>query len=379
MTIEHYTSLLEKTLSKHKQPPYERENEGLVYIGLPEKIDFIDEKEKREFVYLLCMFVAFDLKTYHLFREFYPHLKREFYIPKFEKDKSRYEPFIYPDVIFNYYDVDIQARDFRNAFKVFCDFTKKLLQHKSLQYDFVEVLRLISVDRDLNRDLFGKAFVYCIKDEMMGQKSYVPYFERVLDVYFFCAVSVDEDRSWSLNSALKHICSSKGIVTFDKNIDKSRDFRFVKIAKQGLFSIDINGIIGEIKIVDTNTAIIPFKYLQSDNDRIHHLEEIIMANELFTRASEIRFPLRELKNKIRGSREESVGYYVYKGLEEQIGCCYAHYYAKLLVKALHNKGYFSKKYYEGYFNYNSIVSGLHEVFIHKETGERIRITAETGI
>ncbi len=27
MTIEHYTLLLEKTLSRHKRPPYERENE----------------------------------------------------------------------------------------------------------------------------------------------------------------------------------------------------------------------------------------------------------------------------------------------------------------------------------------------------------------
>ncbi len=352
----------------------------MVYIGLPEKIDFKDEIEKREFVYLLCMFVAFDLKTYHLFRGFYPHLKREFYIPKFKRHKN-YEPFfMYPDIIFKYYDIDIQARDFRNAFRVFCDFTTKLLQHKSLQYDFVEVLSLISIDRDLNRDLFGKAFVYCIKDEMMGQRNCVPPLKRILDVCFFGTMSVNkEEYVSSLNSALFYINSNTSIVSFDKDDSKSKNRKFIKIAKQGLFSIDVTGVVGEIKIVDTNTAIIPFRYLQSDNDRIHHLEEVIMANELFTRASVIRFPLRELKYETSYSGgERFIKGYIGRGLD-QIGCCYAHYYAKLLVKALHNKGYFSKKYNEEYFYHNSVVGRLNQEFIHKETGERIRIIAETGI
>ncbi len=62
MNIEQFKLRLKETLEKHKYPPYERRNEGLVYIGLPEKIEFTYKQEKYEFVYLLCMFIAFDLK-----------------------------------------------------------------------------------------------------------------------------------------------------------------------------------------------------------------------------------------------------------------------------------------------------------------------------
>lgn len=133
-----------------------------------------------------------------------------------------------------------------------------------------------------------------------------------------------------------------------------------------------------------NISIVPFKYIQKEEDIITCFKDVIKANELYINARIIRFPLLELK---RATREgfsllgRKGGEFVEeeKKLSKKIGCCYAHYYATLLVKALHSKNYFSTKYYEGYFDDNDVVGGLGETFINKITKKRIGIRAETGI
>ena len=84
MTITEYKLLLDYTISKHKYPPYTRQNEGLIYVGLPEIINFKSQNEKNCFVYYLCLFVAFDLKIYDKHRECYKTIKQLIGIPKFE-------------------------------------------------------------------------------------------------------------------------------------------------------------------------------------------------------------------------------------------------------------------------------------------------------
>lgn len=122
-----------------------------------------------------------------------------------------------------------------------------------------------------------------------------------------------------------------------------------------------------------NISIVPFKYIQKEEDIITFFKDVIKANELYINARIIRFPLLELK---RATRD---GNYFLRREGEELSCCYAHYYAILLVKALHSKNYFSTKYYEGYFDDNNVVGGLGETFINKITKKRIGIRAETGI
>lgn len=50
MTITEYKSLESLTLGRHKIPPNKWPNQGLVYIGLPEIIEFKDLNEKHCFV-----------------------------------------------------------------------------------------------------------------------------------------------------------------------------------------------------------------------------------------------------------------------------------------------------------------------------------------
>lgn len=122
-----------------------------------------------------------------------------------------------------------------------------------------------------------------------------------------------------------------------------------------------------------NISIVPFKYIQKEEDVITCFKDVIKANELYIKARVIRFPLLELKRVTRR------GNYFLRREGKELSCCYAHYYAALLVKALHSKNYFSPKYYEGYFDDKDVVGSVRGIFLNKITKKIIVIKAETGI
>ena len=114
MKIIEYQKILKNLLNSHKSKPYLRENEGWVYIGFPNsKFKFNSIEEKKEFIYYLSLFIAFDLIIYSSFREYYPKIKEVFKIPKFEYGLTN--TFIYPEKIIDYFKIGINKKILKNA------------------------------------------------------------------------------------------------------------------------------------------------------------------------------------------------------------------------------------------------------------------------
>ena len=162
MHIDKYNTYLEFLFACHKNPPYERLNEGKVYIGLPtvDEIVFDNHKDKQEFVYLLCMFVAIDLKTFEIYNDQYFNLKKAFYIPKFEYGLTN--TFIYPNRIFDEFKIGINEECFKASFLTFYNFCSELTKNITPPISFITLLRSICADPDLKHGLFGSTFTKLI-------------------------------------------------------------------------------------------------------------------------------------------------------------------------------------------------------------------------
>ena len=157
ITINRFQKLLGDILQKHKHSPYKRGDEGLVYVGTPEIIKFNEISEKQQFVYLLCMFIASDLKIYDVYKAYYYNFKIQFYIPKFEYGLTNH--FIYPERIFNQYQIGINKINFEISFNIFTESLIKILSKSGFEnINFPALLNYILVDNDLNRGLFGSHF-----------------------------------------------------------------------------------------------------------------------------------------------------------------------------------------------------------------------------
>lgn len=114
MRVDAFFIKLNEQLKIYKHQ-YDRQNEGRVYIGLPE-FDFsnLTKDEKIYFVYYLSFFVAFDLLVYSYDNENYLKQKEELKIPKFEYGLTNI--FIQPNRIYDKYWEPFRQDIFKKVF-----------------------------------------------------------------------------------------------------------------------------------------------------------------------------------------------------------------------------------------------------------------------
>ena len=128
-----------------------------------------------------------------------------------------------------------------------------------------------------------------------------------------------------------------------------------------------------------NITIVPFRYLYSDSVIIHHLEDVIQANELYIKADSIGFPLMMLKNATsEGYNLLGIDTRLYSTKKEieikNDWCCFGHRYLYLLKMALQNKGYKSSEVMVGEKSGNLI-----NTTFSKLDGTSLDIHADAGL
>ena len=114
MKVDYFFTILNEQLEVYKHQ-YERQDEGTVYIGLPD-FDFsnLTKDEKTYFVYYLSFFVAFDLLVYSYDNPNYRKQKEKLKIPKFEYGLTNI--FVYPNKIYDKYWEPFRPEIFKVVF-----------------------------------------------------------------------------------------------------------------------------------------------------------------------------------------------------------------------------------------------------------------------
>ena len=135
------------------------------------------------------------------------------------------------------------------------------------------------------------------------------------------------------------------IIGFD-GIDMNPEL--VELGEKCLNAVNPRGGIGETgTLYPDNKTIVPFSYLNNEEFIIRHLEDVLVANEVYIKAESIGFPLMELKTATYEAYNQlGKEYSANMGQEKAFKnkwCCFGHYYQDLLRKALHNKGYTIRK------------------------------------
>jgi len=156
MTINDYSKILEETLQNHKHPPYERSNEGFVYVGRPELIKFESNNQKNQFVNLLCLFIAFDLKIFESYNNYYEIIKTNLRIPKFEYGLTNI--FIQPERIFEHYKTKFDMKVFEGIYSVFENYILQMIDEQKINIDLVDLSQQIINDPDINNGIWGKNY-----------------------------------------------------------------------------------------------------------------------------------------------------------------------------------------------------------------------------
>jgi hypothetical protein len=100
---------------------YERQDEGLVYLGLHETL-FLEIEEKEKYIYTLCNLVAFDLLVFKYDNVNYYQQKKELRIPKFEYGLTN--TFYYAEEIFKEYKIPIIKKIFEKTLIDCLDYIK---------------------------------------------------------------------------------------------------------------------------------------------------------------------------------------------------------------------------------------------------------------
>jgi len=123
MKVEDFFLKLNEQLKLHSYQ-YDRQNEGRVYIGLP-NFDFSNFKndEKTFFVYYLSFFVAFDLLVYTYDNDNYFIQKEKLNIPKFEYGLTNI--FVYPNRIYDNYWAPFKIDIFKRVFEFGLEFLNR--------------------------------------------------------------------------------------------------------------------------------------------------------------------------------------------------------------------------------------------------------------
>lgn len=165
MNISEYKLLEELTLSKHHYPAYQSENEGLIYIGLPEIVNFKSNREKQYFAYYLCLFVAFDLKVFEMHEFHYNTLKVLLKIPKFKYGLTWV--MIYPERIYNHYKVDYDKELFTQCFNNYENYIVSSFEDNNINIDWRDFKEKMMNDSDLNCGSFGVNFSKHLKATLL--------------------------------------------------------------------------------------------------------------------------------------------------------------------------------------------------------------------
>lgn len=115
MKVDDFFIKLNEQLMTYKYQ-YDRQDEGRVYIGLPDfNFSNLTKDEKIYFVYYLAFFVAFDLLVYSYDNQNYLKQKEQLKLPKFEYGLTNV--FVEPSIIFNKYWEPFSQVIFKRVFQ----------------------------------------------------------------------------------------------------------------------------------------------------------------------------------------------------------------------------------------------------------------------
>ena len=149
MKVEDYNKRLNEELKSYKQK-YERQGEGIVYIGLPDfNFSHLTKDEKIYFVYYLSFFVAFDLLVFSYDNKNYLQQKDKLKIPKFEYGLTNI--FVEPSKIYNKY-----SEPFRQD--IFTKVIKEGMEYLNLKVSEIKPIEIMSkalTDKDFSSGRFN--------------------------------------------------------------------------------------------------------------------------------------------------------------------------------------------------------------------------------
>jgi hypothetical protein len=157
MKVDDFFIKLNEQLKTYKHQ-YDRQDEGRVYIGLP-NFDFSNftKDEKAYFVYYLSFFVAFDLLVYSYDNKNYLKQKEKLKLPKFEYGLTNV--FVYPNRLYDNY-----WQPFRN--EIFKDVFQLGLNYLNIEIPEIEPLKIFENtinDKDFSTGMFNNEIINEIK------------------------------------------------------------------------------------------------------------------------------------------------------------------------------------------------------------------------
>jgi hypothetical protein len=192
-------------------------------------------------------------------------------------------------------------------------------------------------------------------------------------VYFYGSTKII--KGFNSNSE-ESVRKRNQIIGFD-GIDIFPDM--VEFGETCFNKLNENGSRGETgTLYPKNITIVPFRYMYQENLIVKHLEDVILANENYIKADSIGFPLMRLKEATNEGynllgKDWSFNIEREKEFKKQ-WCCFGHYYIKLLVQALSNKGYSAKD-----IRLNEYVGNLINKVFFNEQGKKLEIHADAGL
>jgi hypothetical protein len=149
MKVEDFNKRLNEDLKSYKQK-YERQGEGLVYIGLPDfNFSHLTKNEKIYFVYYLSFFVAFDLLVFTYYNENYLVQKDKLKIPKFEYGLTN--TFVQPSKIYEKYSEPFRHEIFKKVFQQGMEY----LNLKISEIKPIEIISKALTDKDFSNGRFN--------------------------------------------------------------------------------------------------------------------------------------------------------------------------------------------------------------------------------
>lgn len=149
MKVDNFFIKLNEQLNTYKHQ-YDRQDEGRVYIGLPDfNFSNFTKEEKIYFVYYLSLFVAFDLLVYSYDNENYLKQKEELKIPKFEYGLTNI--FIEPSRIYDKYWEPFHQEIFKDVFKQGLDY----LILKISEIEPIKIFNNAKNDKDFSTGMFN--------------------------------------------------------------------------------------------------------------------------------------------------------------------------------------------------------------------------------
>ncbi len=158
MKVDDFFIKLNEQLKTYKYQ-YERQDEGKVYIGLPDfNFSNFTKDEKIYFVYYLSFFISFDLLVYSYDNQNYLKQKEMLKIPKFEYGLTNF--FIQSNRIYYKYWEPFQQ-------EIFSDIFEQGLEYLNLKIPEIEPIKILNNafnDKDFSNGRFNNELIKEIKN-----------------------------------------------------------------------------------------------------------------------------------------------------------------------------------------------------------------------